>query len=104
MHRLAEEGLEYETNGAGPVAVAFSADWCSSSRDLAAALEQVGEALGDDRLTIGTADADREPGASARHRIRGLPPTMLFKDGVVLSTRAGGLTGRQLHDSVYDDV
>lgn len=53
MHRLTEERLEYATNGAGPVAVAFSADWCSSSLDLVAALEQVGEALGDDRLTTG---------------------------------------------------
>lgn len=104
MRRLIGEGLEKAVSGAGPVVVAFSASWCSSSLSLAAALDQFGEALGADRVTVGMIEVDEEPGVPARYGVRGLPTTMVFKDGAVVATRVGGLSSRQLQDWVYDHV
>lgn len=102
MRRLTKDELEYAVSGAGPVVVAFSASWCLSSLDLAAALEQIGEAMGADRVTVGVIEVDEDPSVPARYGVRGLPTTMLFKDGAVVATRVGGLTRRQLQDWVDD--
>jgi thioredoxin 1 len=104
MQRFTKEKLEYAVNGAGPVVAAFSADWCSSSLSLAAALKQIGQALGDDRVTVGMVQVDEDPRVPARYDVRGLPTTMLFKNGAIVATRVGGLTNRQLQDWVYDHV
>jgi thioredoxin 1 len=76
----------------------------SSSLSLAAALEQIGEALGGDRVNVEMVEVDQDPHVPARDGVRGLPTTMLFKGGAVVATRVGALTSRQLQGSVHGRV
>lgn len=103
MQRFTDTGLDYAVNGRNPVVVAFSASWCRSSTSLAAALERVGETMGD-RVMVGVVEVDEEPGVPPRYGVRGLPTTVLLKDGAVASTRVGELSRRQLQDWIDDHV
>jgi thioredoxin len=99
MEFFTDGSLDDAVRGAEPVIVAFAATWCCPSQDLAAALEGIASERGGG-LTVGVVDVDEHPKVPARYGVRGLPTTMLFKDGFVASTRLGPLSPRQLRDWV----
>src|SRR6476659_5500840 len=103
MQFFTDGSLDDAVRGTDPVVVAFAADWCCPSQSLAEALAGIAAERGA-RLTVLVVDVDEHPTVPAKYGVRGLPTTMLFKDGFVASTRLGQLSPRQLREWVEDHV
>jgi thioredoxin 1 len=88
--------LKEAVQGHGPTVVIFAAQWCSPSQRLVRALLQVEMKSPD--LSLGVSDVDTHPEVPARFGVRGLPTTMLFRDGAVEATRLGELSPLQLKE------
>jgi thioredoxin 1 len=103
MQFFTDGSLDDALSGAEAVIVAFAASWCCPSQTLAAGRAGI---AGERRagLKIGVVDVDEHPRSAAKYGVRGLPTTMLFKDGLVASTRVGQLSPRQLREWVDDLV
>lgn len=95
MEFFTDGTLDDAINAEGPVAVTFAASWCARAQHVAEALADLA-AERQTRLTVGVIDVDAHPAAPVRFGVRGLPTTILFKDGCLASTRLGELSPREL--------
>lgn len=73
-----------------PVLVDFYADWCGPCKMMAPYVDElaakyVGRAL------VAKVDTDRSQRAAAPFNIRGIPTTIVFKNGKVLTQKAGAM-------------
>ena len=96
MEVFSDGSLKEAVHGRGPTIVVFAAQWCSPSQRLVRALQQVEMKSPD--LSLGVLDVDTHPEVPAKFGVRGLPTTMLFKDGAVEATRLGELSLLQLKE------
>lgn len=103
MRFFTDGSLDDAVRGPEPVLVGFAASWCCPSQSLTVALAGIAAERGA-CLTVGVVDVDEHPAVPAKFGVRGLPTTMLFKDGFVASTRLGQLSPRQLRQWVDDHV
>ena len=71
-----------------PVLVDFWAEWCGPCRQIAPALEQLSDELGD-RVTIVKLNIDENPEAPGKYGVRGIPTMILFRDGQPAATKVG---------------
>ena len=75
-------------NSSVPVVVDFWAEWCGPCRMIGPALEELSVQYGD-RVKIAKINVDENPDAAAKLGVRGIPALFVFKDGQVVSNRAG---------------
>ncbi len=73
-----------------PVLVDFWAEWCGPCKQIAPALEQIAEELGD-KVTIAKVNIEDSPTTPSRYGVRGIPTLMLFKDGQMASMKVGAM-------------
>jgi len=73
-----------------PVLVDFWAEWCGPCKQIAPALEEISEELGD-KLIIAKLNIDENPSSPSKFGVRGIPTLILFKDGEVVATKVGAL-------------
>jgi thioredoxin 1 len=97
MRIFTVDALEDALKQEAPLLLSFTAPWCSASHRMASTLQRLGERAGTG-VTIGIVEVDEEPTIPARFGVRGLPTTMLFREGAVTSTRIGKLSERQVED------
>jgi thioredoxin 1 len=71
-----------------PVVVDFWAEWCGPCKQIGPALEDLAEEYGD-KIKIAKVDVDSNPNTAAAMGVRGIPALFIFKDGQVVSNRAG---------------
>ncbi len=86
-----------------PVLVDFWAEWCAPCKRLAPALEAVSEEF-DGRLKVAKMNIDDEPDTPGKFHIRSIPTMMIFKNGEVVSTKAGDMSKGKLAEWLGEHV
>ena len=71
-----------------PVVVDFWAEWCGPCKQIGPALEELSKEY-DGKIKVAKVDVDQNPNTAAAMGVRGIPALFIFKDGQVISNRAG---------------
>ena len=78
-----------------PVLVDFWAEWCGPCKQIAPALEQISEELGE-KVTIAKLNIEESPTTPSRYGVRGIPTMMLFKGGQMASMKVGAMPKQKI--------
>lgn len=92
--------------GTGVVAVEFTASWCAPCRLMGPVVEAVARDYGE-RLRVFQMDADANPATMVRLGVRGLPTTLVFRDGALAARVVGAVPAVALRarlDTVLSDA
>ena len=84
-----------------PVVVDFWAEWCGPCKQIGPALEELSEEYGD-RIKAAKVDVDSNPNSAAAMGVRGIPALFIFKNGEVVSNRAGAAPKAALQSWIDD--
>ncbi|MEE2745798.1 MAG: thioredoxin TrxA [Pseudomonadota bacterium] len=80
-----------------PVLVDFWAEWCGPCKQIAPALDEISEELGD-KMTLAKVNIDDNPETPTKYGVQGIPTLKLFKNGEVAATKVGALPKSQLKE------
>ncbi|MFT6531087.1 MAG: thioredoxin 1 [Limimaricola cinnabarinus] len=86
-----------------PVVVDFWAEWCGPCKMIGPALEELSNEYGD-RVKIVKVNVDENPNSPAQLGVRGIPALFLFKDGEIVSNRAGAAPKAALKDWIDESI
>ena len=94
--KVTDESFEQDVLKAEqPVLVDFWAEWCGPCKQIAPALEQIAQELGD-KVTIAKVNIEDSPTTPSRYGVRGIPTLMLFKGGQMASMKVGAMPKQKI--------
>ncbi|SHH15909.1 thioredoxin [Cognatiyoonia sediminum] len=86
-----------------PVVVDFWAEWCGPCKQIGPALEELSDEM-DGKVKIVKVNVDENPNSPAQMGVRGIPALFIFKDGEVISNRAGAAPKAALQGWIEESV
>jgi len=102
--QLSDDKFEADViNAEGPVLVDFWAEWCGPCKQIGPALEELSNEM-DGKVKIAKVDVDSNPNTATQLGIRGIPALFIFKDGEIISNRAGAAPKAALQSWIEDSL
>lgn len=104
MQNVTDGSFETDVIGSSkPVLVDFWAEWCGPCKQIAPALDEISQELGD-QIDIAKINIDENPQVPGKYGVRGIPTLLIFQDGQVVAQKVGAVPKSQILDWIKSSI
>ena len=98
-----EDFINEVINSEVPVLVDFWAEWCGPCKQIGPILEELSDEMAGN-VKVVKVDVDANQNAAMSMVVRGIPALFIFKDGEVISNRAGAAPKAALQKWIEESI